>query len=364
MDIPWLIITLAIGGLSLVALAALLSGVRHARSVPNPESTPPVTIIVAAHNEAKHLALLLNDLTSQYYPGPWNILLVLDRCTDASKRIASHYPAVKVIEITEVPEGITPKKYALTQAIRAAQTDWLLFTDADCRMGPKWLTHMAAQMHEDASIVLGIGAYQRNKGLLNLWVRFETWWTATQYLGLAGQDFPYMGVGRNLAYRKSLWVKEKGFAKHASRASGDDDLFVNQAATPENVRTAQIPSSYTYSEAPANWGAWFRQKTRHFSAGPAYRGPARIILPLLNVLRPLFFLSLLILPFATGQWALAIGIVLLRWGLEGVLIAVWKPPLFEKNFLWTYPLMDILMTLHFLTVAPAGFILKPIWKAD
>lgn len=364
METILLIILLATGILTVGAMALLMASANPQPTPAKEELPPPVTIIIAAHNEAKHLALLLHDLTAQHYTGKWEIILALDRCTDASLTIAKLYPGVRILEIHEVPAGISPKKHALTQAIIAAKSDWLLFTDADCRMGPKWLMKMAQAMQNDEAIVLGLAPYRKEKGLLNLWVRFETWWTAQQYFGLAGLGLPYMGVGRNLAYRKSLWVAQKGFASHASRPSGDDDLFVNQAATADNTVRVHAPQAYTYSAPPMTWKAWWRQKTRHFSAGPAYRGASRIILPLLNGLQPLFFLSLLIVPATTGQWEIALAIAGARWAMAAALMAILRPPLYEKNFLWAYPLMDSMLAIHYLVVAPAGWILKPQWKAD
>jgi hypothetical protein len=65
---------------------------------------------------------------------------------------------------------------------------------------------------------------------LNRFIRFETVYSAVQYLSFALNGSPYMGVGRNLIYHKSLFAEANGFKSHEKIASGDDDLFINQVA--------------------------------------------------------------------------------------------------------------------------------------
>ena len=83
--------------------------------------------------------------------------------------------------------------------------------------------------------MLGYGAYEHQKGFLNKIIRFETFIAALQYLSYALNKMAYMGVGRNLAYQKDLFYAFKGFQDHYKVISGDDDLFVNQAANKNNT---------------------------------------------------------------------------------------------------------------------------------
>jgi hypothetical protein len=88
---------------------------------------------------------------------------------------------------------------------------------------------------ESTEIVLGYGAYHKKKGFLNKLIRWETFHTALQYFSYALAGRPYMGVGRNLSYKKTVFFRHKGFSAHNHVASGDDDLFISTAAT--NINT-------------------------------------------------------------------------------------------------------------------------------
>jgi hypothetical protein len=128
--------------------------------------------------------------------------------------------------------------------------------------------------------VLGYGPYKKQKGLLNKIIRFETFHTAMQYLGFAMAGKPYMGVGRNLSYKKTLFYREKGFSAHNRVPSGDDDLFINKAATKYNTAVNIDPESFVYSNPKTSWGSWRKQKKRHFSTGKYYKWGHRFLLGL------------------------------------------------------------------------------------
>src|SRR5690606_34092381 len=159
------------------------------------------------------------------------------------------------------------KKFALSLGIKAAQYEHLVFTDADCvPESSDWLTHMAGAFSGGKEIVLGYSPYLRRAGMLNALIRFETFHTAMSYLSYALKGKPYMGVGRNMAYTKSLFFRGKGFASHMHIASGDDDLFVNQNATPHNTTICIHPEAHVWSEPKTTFSAYARQKTRHAGA--------------------------------------------------------------------------------------------------
>lgn len=89
---------------------------------------------------------------------------------------------------------------------------------------------------------MGYGAYEKSNGFLNKLIRFDTVWIAVQYFGFALMKKPYMGVGRNLAYRKSLFQNVGGFKTHLDLASGDDDLFISDAANEHNTQICIDPT--------------------------------------------------------------------------------------------------------------------------
>src|SRR5690606_29715318 len=128
-----------------------------------------------------------------------------------------------------------------------------------------WLKKMVAKMKGDAQLVLGFAPYTEAPGFLNKFIRYEAVYTAMQYLSFALAGIPYMGVGRNMAYRKQLFHQAKELEKHRHLASGDDDLFVNEVATKKNTAIQLDPETFVYSTPKLTWRGYKRQKTRHLS---------------------------------------------------------------------------------------------------
>ena len=235
---------------------------------------PSVSVIVAARNEEKHLPALIKALLSQEYPD-FEVIIVNDRSSDTSKSLldeaANHSPKLRAIHIETLPEGWTGKKYALSQGISQARKEIILLTDADCLpKSTRWISQMAGDFSADTDIVLGVSPYSVEQRFLGKFIQLETLWTAIQYLSLALAGHPYMGVGRNLAYRKALFEKT-GFGEDRVYEGGDDDIFVSQHATGTNTRTCIAPEAQTLSIPKESWRMYFKQKIRHLSAGKRYR---------------------------------------------------------------------------------------------
>ncbi|GAB3287861.1 glycosyltransferase family protein [Hymenobacter tenuis] len=247
---------------------------------PEPTDGPdaePVSVLVCAHNELENLRRLLPLLLQQDYPAGFEVVLIDDRSDDDTflyvQQLTQYYPHVRLVTVNKTPDGLSPKKYALTLGIKSARNSHLLFTDADCIPATnQWLRYMQRGFSQPADLVLGYSAYAEEPGFLNKLIRFETFLTGAQYLSFAWRGQPYMGVGRNLAYTQEVFYLTKGFASHIRSLSGDDDLLV-QDAVAHGARVAVVaqPGAHTYSEPAHTWGQWWRQKRRHLSAGSRYR---------------------------------------------------------------------------------------------
>ena len=158
---------------------------------------------------------------------------------------------------------ISGKKFPLSMGIRSAKYEIVLLTDADCVPASEfWIQKMQDAYDHDTEIVLGYGAYHKKAGILNKLIRFETFHTALQYLSYALAGKPYMGVGRNLSYKKDVFLRNKGFSSINQIPSGDDDLFINQVARAENTKIVIDPEAHTLSEPKRSWSEWMTQKYR------------------------------------------------------------------------------------------------------
>lgn len=328
----------------------------------------PLSLIIAAHNEKANLEKLIPALFEQDYPN-FELLVVDDRSRDETddwlKAAKQQYPALKSVRIEQTPEHFTAKKYALTMGIKHAKNDLLVFTDADCLpASPAWLKGMAQPFQQEGvKINLGFSQYREEKGLLNSFIRFETLLTGLLYLGAALARRPYMGVGRNLAYRKSFFLEKKGFLKHRMVNGGDDDLFVNHNGTGKNTRVSIGNEVLVYSTPKRGVREWYRQKLRHMLSGKRYRKRTKWRLGVFTAVHLLFWitfvtlLSLWIEPY----WVLGgflIRTILLYW----VMIAGSKV-LGAKYKAWNILLLDFLLVFYYIFIGIAAlFTKKTTWK--
>ena len=255
-----------------------------------------VSVVVCAWNELENLKELLPLLLKQDYPD-FEIIVVDDRsddeCYDYLLYEALTHKKLRLVRINEMPQHITPKKYALTLGIKAARKELILLTDADCRpVSDQWIREMQCSMKEGKEIVLGFSPYEVKSGLLNFFIRYETFYTAVQYLSFALAGYPYMGVGRNLMYKKSLFFSNNGFHSHQNVVGGDDDLFISEVANRENVNVCLQPSSFMVSLPKTTFRQWYRQKRRHLSVGKHYKFRDKFLLGLLTFSQVSFWFSL------------------------------------------------------------------------
>lgn len=284
----------------------------HRAGIKDLTQTLPVSVIICARDEAANLARNLPGSLEQAYPATHEVLVVNDNSFDDSKyflkEMSGSFGQLRVLELTQEARFIPGKKYPLSMGIKAARHEILLLTDADCVPASEcWIRQMQSTYEEGTEIVLGYGAYHKKQGLLNKLVRWETFHTALQYLSYALAGNPYMGVGRNLSYKKAVFFRHKGFSAYNHVASGDDDLFINTAATGKNTRINIEKEAFTLSEPPANWRAWMKQKRRHYSTAKYYRPLHKFLLGLYALSHFLFYpLLFAVMIFFDWHWGLLV----------------------------------------------------------
>ena len=318
-------------------LRYILAAVRRTRPVTGNQSpvTPPgVSVIVCAKNEENNLRNYLQALLTQDYP-LYEVIVVNDGSVDNTRTFLEYWEKrYNNLRITFVPIGAqvtSTKKLAITLGAKAAQYDYLLLTDADCRPeSTHWISEMMNGFRDaNTAIVLGFGAYFVKPGLLNRLIQFDTLFNGLQYLGMAASGHPYMGVGRNLAYRKDLFFAHGGFYGLLNNKAGDDDLFINREATKSNTAVVCTPDSLTWSVPKTSLGDWLRQKRRHLSVAPHYKLSTKLRLGLEPVTRGLLYAALIVLvvrycqcPTADNMWLMcaAIGAMLVRWIGQSLLL--------------------------------------------
>ncbi len=333
----------------------------------SPAEKIPISVIICAKNEAKNLQKFLPSIVQQEYP-IFEIVLINDASSDGSLEIMENFKKknsnIKIVNVLNTEAFWGNKKYALTLGIKAATHKHLLFTDADCYIpSKKWIAKMASVFSTQKTIVLGYGKYKAKKvSLLNLLVRFETLVTAIQYFSYAKLKIPYMGVGRNLAYHKSEFYKTNGFIKHMHIRSGDDDLFIQEAASSKNTAICIDEDSFTISEAPQTFTEWFRQKRRHVSTASHYKIKFQLLLGLFFTTKSLFY-ALLIPLFMMCSWQLMIPISCAYFILLYLVIGFSAKKLAEPHLIFIAPFLELFLILFQFSIFITNLIWKPThWK--
>lgn len=327
----------------------------------------PLSVIICARNEEENLQAFLPKVLQQHYPD-FEVIVVNDRSWDRTPLVleafAAQYKNLKVVTVTEGDKFIAGKKFAVTMGIKAAAHEWLVFTDADCEpASANWLMGMQQPQDEAIDIVLGYSPYTRRRGLLNSMIRFETFFTAVNYLSFALSGMPYMGVGRNMAYKRSLFFKHKGFAAHMHVPSGDDDLFVNAHANSRNTAIRLNPDTHVWSVPKTSLGAYLKQKKRHFGAGKLYRKKHQVVLSFQIVFQFLFYVLVFGLLFFRPLLYVALGIFALSLIIRCFIYPVLLKRLSYPGLRWWFPVLDILLFLFLVFNGILSiFVKKVTWK--
>jgi len=246
---------------------------KQLRQSDKPNHIVPVSVIIAAKNEAQNLEKFLPGILEQDYPD-FEVIVVDDGSTDETSLILENFKKKQTHLITTY---IKPdkkfkhgKKLAITIGLKAAKNKNLVFTDADCHVqSNQWLKQMSRNFKGN-TLVLGFGGYEKENTFLNRLVRYDTVEIAILYFSKALSGRPYMGVGRNLAYTKNLYDQVKGFSSHYHIPTGDDDLFVREASTYAKTTIETDPKSFTMSVPPQSFKAWQQQKSRHLRSSNFY----------------------------------------------------------------------------------------------
>ena len=164
-----------------------------------------------------------------------------------------------------------------------------------------------------------------------------------------------MGVGRNLAYRKNLFFENKGFSAINNIPSGDDDLFINMVANPNNTAIVLDPDTFTLSMPKLTWKDWKRQKTRHYTTGKYYKTPHKFLLGLYTFSFFLFY-PLLTASIIFFDWRLSFIPFGIRFFVQAIIWNKAMKQLKEEDLMPWFWLLDIWMFFYYLIFFSA------LWK--
>lgn len=382
---------------SLMLLAAFLASRRAGRSAcSEPEADPPqITVIIAAHNEAGNVGALIGALAQQDYPRErLHVILVDDRSDDGTAAAARAQAASRGLPLTvlrreSISDGVSPKKAALDAGIRSATSELLLFTDADCRPAPRWVACMAAALGR-ADCALGVspvaltgdssaapGMSSDPPGFSNAagpastaarYAAYETARTAMFYTGAAALGLPYMSVGRNWGYRKSLYIDNGGYEALYSELGGDDDLLLQEfTRRGASVAVVASPEALCPTRAPANWRQLAHAKLRHYSVSSRYRPLPKLLLGFLSAASLCCYVlyPVAVITAPTMRTVLIAALMAVKLFFDAALVrgsaARWAPDAVPRCSLGTAALGELFHAVFSVITGAAGLLRKPRW---
>lgn len=320
-------------------------------------SDKSITILVVFKNASLYIKGCVTGLLSQN--DVQEVLLVNDFSNDESANFAGSIQAsnLRLIQASEDGPG---KKRALQDGIQNIQTDIILLTDVDCQPASNlWAKIMNNHIKDHIEIVLGYSPVTQTSSFLNYFIRFETWMTALQYMSYALAKIPYMGVGRNMAYRLSI---AKDFDHDFSILSGDDDLFVSAKANSENTGICLDPNTFVYTQAKQSYADFYRQKRRHMTTSHHYRLMHKISLALFSISQMFVIPLAVILGImnykSTHVFTILIIYMFVKWALSFPLLKKFK----EENLFCIFPILDISLSLYYWIMSITIFTPMKTWN--
>ena len=321
------------------------------------QELPPVSVIICAREECENLRCNLKAVLEQDYP-QFEVIVINDGNTDESEDyltlLEEKYPHLYHSFVPDSSRYISRKKLAATLGVKASKYDWLVFTEASCcPQSNQWLRLLARNFTSRTQVVLGYSGYERGKGWLHKRVAFDNLFTSMRYLGFALAGSPYMGIGRNLAYRKELFYEHKGFSAHLNLQRGDDDLFVNHVATAENTRVETDADATVRMQPVFRAKDWREEKIGYASTARLYHGMQRWLAGLETTTRLAFHaawmatLATAILHFHWLAAGIAFLVCILRFILQAIIVNKTAKDLNDRRrYYWSLPVFDVLQPLQ------------------
>lgn len=329
---------------------------KHKEELKSNEALEPVSVVVCARDAYEQLTELIPMLLSQDYPD-FEVVVVNDCSEDETeqylKDLERSNSRIKPVQLRQHLNFFNGKKFPLSMGIKSAGRDLMVLTDVDCTpISNQWLRSVVSRYESSTELVIGYARYEHTDGVLNLLMRFESLQEGLTYLSAALAGKPFMGVGKNLSYRQELFFRNKGFTSHYSKVAGDDDVFVDQAATKRNTKVCIDAANGIISKPTTMVSTWIRQRCQRHSTITMHQRKARGFLALhywSQLLFYLCFIALFFLPYAYGlSWEVQpylyyfptlLVLFLLRYLTQVIIYGKATKQLGEKGLiLWILPL--------------------------
>jgi glycosyltransferase involved in cell wall biosynthesis len=314
---------------------------------PVSEVLPSVSVIMVAEDDYQNLRKNLSSILEQDYPD-FEVVVVNSSPQETAsyyllKSLEDKYPFLKMVNLPDVKNFYSRKKFLLAICVKESIKDVLLFTNPDCQPdSPCWIRSMVSQMNEKKQLALGYTGL----AFANRFYRLDRVNTSLTYLSLARCGMPYTGTGNNLAYSRQLFNEANGFVRQYAIPYGEDTLFVNKNATSKNTVVALIPDSLVRVQSKMKFKRWTFLKKIARRSQKHYKKRDRFVLSLFPFTRFICYLSfiglLYLLPLNTLYYLyyVIIGVFALRTVSQLIITKKAMQRFGEKGLLLLQPLFE------------------------
>ncbi len=255
-----------------------------------------VSVLIAARNEEANIDKTISDILSQDYPSElFQLIVVDDHSTDRTAEIVQAYASrgVKLIRLNDGHILNSYKKKAISEAIKFSNAELIVASDADCRMGPQWLSTIVSLYESgDYKLISSPVAYFQERNSFEKAQSLEFLFLIGLGAAGFGNKIPSTCNGANLAYRRDVFWELKGFQGIDDLASGDDELFLHKVAQayPEKVTFCKSIEATVYTHAKSSLKGFIQQRKRWASKSTRYKEKRIVLLGVFAWLYNLLFI--------------------------------------------------------------------------
>ena len=260
---------------------------------------PGISVIVTSKNKSFELEKNLPYFLNQNYP-LYEVIVVNSGSTDDTdvvlKSAEQKYSRLYHTFIPAGADEVNEKKLAITLGVKAAKYDIVLFSESYC--GPSstnWIREFGKEFTKGKDILLGYSKVVfTNRVRLGNFIRYDNLIHHLKFLSMAIAGKPFMGIGRNMAYKKELFFNKKGLSSVLGIDGGEDDLYINRISNRKNTGVILSKDSITETDSVDSFSTWRSIKSKYLYTKQYYKGPANSIFGFETITKQLFYLILLL----------------------------------------------------------------------
>lgn len=333
-----------------------------------------LSVIIAARNEENNLVGLLEALIVQNYPkDKFEIIVVDDRSKDQTESILKNYSAkydnIIYHRIKDTIPELVGKKRALTEGMTHARGEIMLFTDADCRPHPGWLTSMNTAFSQGFDAVVGYSPLLNES--TNIWQKIvhhlkklERMAMFTLSAGSIGWNWGMTATGRNFAYKKKVFEELAGFEGIGFIPSGDDDLFLQKISRSKKYKLCFVTTkdSFVPSLDNKSYSESFNQEKRRGSKFRFYSFPIKLISSMMFIYLTLLFFTFILCLADLVQWKYFLIPFIIKCGIDFLILLQGAVIFREYRILCVFPFAEVLYAPYFIVFGLLGTFRKYTWK--